>query len=45
MPNWTVTVPFVDVSRDVDGKSRWKAWNWEAPAVERLAAPVSMMMP
>ena len=44
MPNYTVTVPFVDVLRGV-GSSLWKALNWGDPAIERLAAPISMIIP
>jgi hypothetical protein len=45
IPNWTVTLPSEVLSIVTPGESRWKALNWESPAVERFAAPVSTIIP
>jgi len=45
MPNCTLTMPCVVVLSCTPVSSLWNAKNWPYPAVERLDAPVSIIIP
>ena len=45
MPNCTLIMPYIAVLSYTPVLSLWNAKNWLYPTIERLDAPVSIIMP
>ncbi len=45
MPNCTLTMPYIVVLSCTPVLSLWNAKNWPYPAIERLDAPISIIIP
>jgi len=45
MPNYTLTMPYMVVLSCISVSSLWNAKNWPYPAIDRLDAPISIIIP
>ena len=45
MPNYTLTIPYIVVLSYTPVLSLWNARNWPYPTIDRLDAPISIIIP